>query len=116
MKRVCVTRQGQSTKKQARSFGLDQDTGVQLVLGNEATITTGFGIAPSEMGKGLATQAVAALLHWGRQDGRAKVVLAETSVGNIASQKVLERNAFEPNGERHDEEDGPLKCWRYPLA
>lgn len=36
---------------------------------------------------------------------------AETGVGNIASQRVLERNGFIRTGERIDAEEGPLICW-----
>ena len=45
-----------------------------------------------------------------------RLVNAETSIDNIASQRVLERNGFARVGERVDEEDGPLYCWRKVLA
>ena len=51
--------------------------------------------------RGHATRAVAAMLEAARRDG-VRVVLAETIVDNIASQRVLERNGFERFGTRRD--------------
>lgn len=39
------------------------------------------------------------------------LIAAETGVGNIASQHVLERNGFARAGERINAEDGPVICW-----
>lgn len=76
------------------------------------TITIGYGIAPSEQGRGAATSAVAALLDWARSDARVQRIEAETGTGNLASQRALERNGFANVGERTDAEDGALFCWR----
>lgn len=78
----------------------------------DGTITIGYGIAPQCWSKGVATRAVGKLLEWARNDPRVLVVAAETSTGNIGSQRVLERNGFLRTGSRIDEEDGPLICWR----
>ena len=42
--------------------------------------------------------------------------IAETSVENRASQRVLERNGFVRCGERVDPEDGVLVAWRLRLG
>lgn len=76
----------------------------------------GYGIAPSRQARGVATRAVAALLQWGRSDPRVATISADTSVDNIASQRVLERNGFIRIGERIDAEDGPLICWQATTA
>ena len=76
------------------------------------TITIGYGIAPSEQGRGAATGAVAALLEWARSDVRVRLIEAETGTGNLASQRALHRNGFAIVGERTDDEDGALFCWR----
>jgi RimJ/RimL family protein N-acetyltransferase len=76
-------------------------------------LTIGYGVAPSEHGQGAATAAIAALLDWTRDDARVSAVSAETSKTNLASQRVLERNGFALVGERYDEEDGDLLCWRW---
>jgi RimJ/RimL family protein N-acetyltransferase len=39
---------------------------------------------------------------------------AETSTSNEPSQRVLVRNGFVQVGERIDDEDGRLICWRCP--
>ena len=75
-------------------------------------IHIGYGVAPTRQGRGAATGAIAALLDWGRRDPRVVALSAETGVGNLASQRVLERNGFVRMTERVDEEDGPVICWR----
>lgn len=75
-------------------------------------IQIGYGVAPGSRGRGHAAAAVAGLLGWARADGRLSAIVAETRTDNIASQRVLERNSFVRTGERVDEEDGALFCWR----
>lgn len=75
-------------------------------------VDIGYGVSPSRRQRGLATTAVRALLEWGRKDQRVSSIRAETSVSNIASQRVLQNNGFMPVGERLDDEDGDLICWR----
>lgn len=81
-----------------------------LVRGDVVQI--GYGVAPGSQGRGHAGAAVATLLEWARGSGRVSAIVAETSVDNTASQRVLERNGFARTGERLDEEDGLLFCWR----
>ena len=76
------------------------------------TITIGYGIAPSEQGRGAASGAVSALVDWARSDVRVRLIEAETGTDNMASQRVLLRNGFAKVGERIDDEDGALFCWR----
>lgn len=75
-------------------------------------IAIGYGIAPSRQGRGIASRAVGKIVAWARSDPQVRAVTAETAVANIASQRVLIRNGFVQVGERVDEEDGPLLCWR----
>jgi RimJ/RimL family protein N-acetyltransferase len=75
-------------------------------------IDIGYGVSPSRRRLGLASAAVSALLAWSREDGRVRCVRAETSLTNIPSQRVLQNNGFERVGERVDDEDGELICWR----
>lgn len=79
-------------------------------------LTIGYGIAPSEQGRGAASAAVAALAEWAAQDSRVQALVAETNVANIASQRVLEHNGFAETGRRYDAEDGDLICWRRDCA
>ena len=79
---------------------------------SEHGLDIGYGVSPSRRRRGLASAAVRALLEWGRNDPRVSFVRAETSVSNIPSQRVLQNSGFAPVGERVDDEDGELICWR----
>lgn len=88
-------------------IGLKNDAGTEVEIG--------YGVAASRWARGLASAAVAALLPVLRERG-VNMVRAETSVENPASQRVLERNAFDRVGERFDEEDGSLVMWQRELT
>ena len=88
-------------------IGLKTDDGDKVEIG--------YGVAGSRQGRGYASRAVGALLPV-LLARKVRVVTAETSVDNFGSQRVLERNEFERTGERVDDEDGPLYCWRRALA
>jgi RimJ/RimL family protein N-acetyltransferase len=75
-------------------------------------IAIGYGIAPSRQGRGVASRAVGEVIAWAGANALIRAVTAETTVTNIASQRVLIRNGFVQIGERLDGEDGPLLCWR----
>jgi RimJ/RimL family protein N-acetyltransferase len=79
-------------------------------------VDIGYGVAPSRQDCGHAGQAVADIVAWARQRDDVTALTAETSTTNLASQRVLSRNGFVQLGERLDEEDGPLICWRCPTA
>lgn len=78
----------------------------------DGAITIGYGISPAERGRGAATGAVRALVQWARSETRVRLIEAETRTDNLPSQRVLESNGFTKAGERADEEDGALFCWR----
>ena len=69
----------------------------------------GYGISDEYQGQGYATEAVQAVTAWAFRDQRVKAVEAETTVENIASQRVLEKCGFQPTGKTGQE--GP----RYAL-
>lgn len=75
-------------------------------------IHIGYGIAPSRWGRGHAGRAIAAIVAWAKADPAVHAITAETNHDNRPSQRVLERNGFASVGERYDEEDGALICWR----
>lgn len=56
-------------------------------------VEIGYGIVPSQQGRGHATQALGLLIATARLLG-AKVLLAETESGNLASQAVLGHQNF----------------------
>jgi RimJ/RimL family protein N-acetyltransferase len=78
----------------------------------DRSLHIGYGVAPTRWGKGVATRAVADLAAWARANERVHALAAETSIDNLASQAVLSRNGFQIVGERVDDEDGPVICWR----
>jgi len=78
----------------------------------DRVIDIGYGIAPSRQGRGIAGRAIGEIVAWARASEQVVAITAETAVTNIASQRVLMRNEFVQVGERVDDEDGPLLCWR----
>ena len=74
----------------------------------EIEIGYGFGVA----GRGYATEAVAALVTHLLGTPAISMVTATTAVGNLASQRVLEKNGFAQVGTSWSEDDGDLLVWR----
>jgi len=74
----------------------------------------GYGVAPAHEGRGVMTQALAALLPIVCEHGHAGLT-AGTSVDNPGSQRVLEKNGFVRTGTRDDPEDGALILWAIDL-
>lgn len=83
--------------------------------GADGRYELGYGVAPAHQGRGVMTQAIAALLPIARADGH-RGLTAETSIANPASQQVLRANGFVSVGERDDPEDGPLVTWTIDLV
>ncbi len=75
-------------------------------------IQIGYGIAPCSQGRGCANAAIGALVVWAKGDARVRAIYAETGIDNIASQRVLANNGFVQTGQRLDDEDGEVFCWR----
>jgi GNAT superfamily N-acetyltransferase len=76
----------------------------------------GYGLTESARGLGYATEAVRAVIEHAGRCG-VTVVVAMTAVDNRASQRVLERLAFERGDTVEDDgDDGPLVRWESHLA
>ena len=58
----------------------------------------GYGILAAFQGQGYATEAVQAACRWAWGHAEVKSLEAETDAGNAASQRVLEKCGFRPNG------------------
>jgi RimJ/RimL family protein N-acetyltransferase len=67
----------------------------------------GFGVP----GKGFATEAVEALVTHLLASASIVAITASTAVGNVASQRVLQKNGFRQTGTASTEEDGDLLVW-----
>lgn len=59
----------------------------------------GYGILDEFQGQSYATEAVKAALDWAFQHPNVTAIEAETEPDNTASQRVLEKCGFRPNGE-----------------
>ena len=67
-------------------------------------VEIGYGILPEYEGKGYTTEAAKAMLAWAFQQTGVRFVEAETEPDNRASQRILEKCGFVPNGRG---EEGP---------
>lgn len=76
----------------------------------------GYGISPCRHNRGIASRAIAQVIGWARRQPYLRAITAETLPENLASQRVLTRNGFVAIGERLDEEDGIVICWRRRLT
>jgi RimJ/RimL family protein N-acetyltransferase len=82
----------------------------------DGVVELGYGTAPERQGLGHATRAVARILATAARLGTIRVVVAETAAGNVASERVLQKNGFVRSGERVDPDDGDLIVWRYAVT
>lgn len=57
-------------------------------------VEIGYGTYPDFQQNGFMTEAVGAMIAWAFQQDGVKVILAETDPENVASHRVLEKNAF----------------------
>lgn len=76
----------------------------------ERRVEIGYGVSESRRGYGHASRAVSAMLQRASGDG-IDVIVAETSVANPASARVLQKNGFARTGTRIDAEDGEVNLW-----
>ena len=69
------------------TIGIKEPAGTMVLIG--------YGISPHHRTRGHATKAVALLLDWlAREHPEFKTVRAHVDGGNVASQRVLEKNGF----------------------
>lgn len=67
------------------------DMGFKGKPNSENTVEIGYGIVPSEQGKGYATEAAMTLIQWAFSFDNVDKVVAECLVDNIPSIRVLEK-------------------------
>lgn len=72
----------------------------------EGKTMVGYGLDVRFHGKGIATEALSALVPWGFRNSALQKIIAETPLQHIASQRVLQKNNF---SETH--RDGQLIHW-----
>ncbi|UQN05307.1 GNAT family N-acetyltransferase [Deinococcus sp. QL22] len=76
-------------------------------------IEIGYGLTPQAQGRGLATEAVGALLASLEARPDVNTVTAQTLPSNLASQRVLTKLNFERTAQAWDTEDGDLWVWTW---
>jgi RimJ/RimL family protein N-acetyltransferase len=76
------------------------------------SVEIGYGIVPSQQGRGFATQAVDLLVKEAFSKAEIQTIVAYTVPMNSASGRVLEKNQFMRNGSKIDPEDGEVWVWQ----
>ncbi len=72
-------------------------------LNENGVAEIGYGIAECCQNQGFATEAVQAVVDWAFRDPDVMAIEAEADPNNIASQRVLEKCGFAPNGKMGEE-------------
>lgn len=85
----------------APNFKLDVETAERNVA-STAVVEIGYGVDKAFRGRGFATEAVGALVDWGREREDVGSILAETLTANLLSRRVLEKCGFRRFGESTD--------------
>jgi ribosomal-protein-alanine N-acetyltransferase len=67
-------------------------------LNEDGSVEIGYGINDEFQGQGYATEAVAVAVNWALKQAGVLRVEAETEPDNAASQRVLAKCGFVPNG------------------
>lgn len=69
----------------------------------DRAVEIGYGILPSYEGNGYMTEAVQGMIRWAFAQQDVNFVEAETDPDNRASQRILEKCGFVPNGKTGEE-------------
>lgn len=69
----------------------------------DGTTEIGYGLLPEFWGKGYATEAVIAASRWAIRQPGIRAIEAEAEETNLASQRVLQKAGFVPNGKLGEE-------------
>jgi RimJ/RimL family protein N-acetyltransferase len=77
----------------------------------EGRVEIGYGVAPSQQGKGFATAGAMLLVQKAFEQPGILEVFAETSITNIPSRRVVEKAGFQHIGQRNTEDDGLVDRW-----
>ena len=87
--------------------------GVAGLPDDEGATEIGYALDEKFRGKGIATEAVQALSDWAFQDPGLHKLRAETPVGNVGSQRVLEKNNFQKTGQKTIALEMPLQVFTW---
>jgi RimJ/RimL family protein N-acetyltransferase len=84
--------------------------------GEGGVVEIGYGVAAERRRRGYATQAVALCVRAARGDPRVRRLTAETALGNLPSQRVLEANGFAKTGTSVDADEGDMIVWSLEIG
>lgn len=79
-------------------------------LNDDGMVEIGYGMKQDYEGRGLMTEAVTAMVKWAITQVGVSRIESETDPNNIASQRVLQKSGFVPNGVMGEE--GPRFVWK----
>ena len=82
----------------------------------DGAVEIGYAVAAERRRRGHATRAIALLILAARRDPRIRRLVAETAVGNLPSQRVLEANGFAKTGTSVDADEGEVIVWTLEIA
>jgi [ribosomal protein S5]-alanine N-acetyltransferase len=77
----------------------------------DGVVEIAYGVVPSREGRGYATEAARALIHFATNDPRVRTIRAHTRPEKNASTRVLTKCGFLQVGPVDDPEDGPVWRW-----
>ncbi|MFO0832178.1 MAG: GNAT family N-acetyltransferase [Phycisphaerales bacterium] len=77
--------------------------------GPDGLVEVGYGVVTSLWRRGIASEALAGLIHWARSDQRVRGVCAHTRPADPASGGVLLKNSLTHAGLVNDAEDGDIE-------
>jgi RimJ/RimL family protein N-acetyltransferase len=77
----------------------------------DGLVEIAYGVDEPHRGRGLATEAAAALVRFALEQPGVRGVRAHTRADNPASMRILEKCGLAPLGEVVDPEDGPVLRW-----
>ncbi|MEM6337617.1 MAG: GNAT family protein, partial [Bacteroidota bacterium] len=74
-------------------------------------VEIGYHVAPAYRRQGIATEAVPQLVALAQARPSVRHIVARSTVGNVASNRILLTNGFRAAGQYVDSEDGPMRWW-----
>ena len=112
-------RKGQGPNPWAHGFWIIEKSSGKIVGGAgfkgapdaDGMVEIAYGVVPSREGKGYATEAAMALIHFAAADARVRTLRAHTLPQANASTRVLTKCGFVHVGPVVDPEDGPVWRW-----
>jgi RimJ/RimL family protein N-acetyltransferase len=112
-------RVGQGPSPWRHGFWIIEKASGQIVGGagfkgepdGEGMVEIAYGVVPSREGRGYATEAARALIHFANGDARVRLLRAHTRPEPNASTRVLTKCGFVHVGDAVDPDDGPVWRW-----